>query len=102
MDEALAMYASMRTYRNVRRPAEVNRRVETGLGPLLRGMKGFHSYYLFHGRDGATAVSLFETEEAATASGRVATDWARENLADLYDGEMPEVVGAEVFVACDA
>jgi hypothetical protein len=96
-----AVYASLRKYRGVRRPAEVARRIEGGLDPLLRAMAGFHSYHLFHGGDGTTTISLFETEETATASAAVASAWTRENLADLCDGEPREVTGGKVFVAIE-
>jgi hypothetical protein len=92
------MYASVRTYRNVRRAGELTARVERELVPRLRTLPGFVSYHLFHAADRATAVTVFATEEGAAESARLAVAWARENVADFYDGE-PEVTGSETFVA---
>ena len=96
-----AVHACIRTYRGVRSPAEVARRVERGFRPVLEATPGFGGYHVHVAAagDALTTVSLFETREAALASAEVAAAWVRENLADLYDGGPPEVALDEVLPA---
>jgi hypothetical protein len=42
-------------------------------------------------------VSLFENREAAEAANKKAVAWIKENLADFYDGQPPEVTKGEVL-----
>ena len=96
------MYACIRTYRGVRSPELVARRVEEGFRPVLEAQPGFGGYHLAVAGDTLTTVSLFATREAAAASAERAAAWVRENLADLYDGGPPEVVLDEVTLAVAA
>jgi len=96
------VYACVRTYRGVRSPEEVARRVERGFRPVLEAMPGFGGYHVAAAGDALTTVSLFATREAALASAERAAAWVRENLADLHDGGPPEVTLDEVVPAVAA
>ena len=96
------MYACVRTYRGVRSPELVARRVEEGFRPVLEAAPGFGGYHLAVAGDTLTTVSLFATREAAAASAERAAAWVRDNLADLYQGGPPEVVLDEVLPAIAA
>ncbi len=67
--------------------------------PLLRAQPGFVAFYVLH-PDPLTwmAVNMWETEEAAAASGEVARGWVAENVAaSIASG--PESIDARLDVA---
>ena len=92
------MYVVIRKFRNMRTTDEVAQRAVAGVGPILKETPGFRAYYVFEDREGGgTSVSLFESREAAEAANEKAVAWLRENLADLTDGQPPEVIMGEVL-----
>jgi hypothetical protein len=96
------MHASVRIYRHLRDFDEVARRVETGLVPLLKAIPGFRGYYALRcGDDVGISIGLFATAQGAQASNEKGAAWARENLAEISDGQPPEMLTGEVLVvAC--
>ena len=60
----------------------------------MKQSDGFRGYYVFGTGDGiAGSVTLFDSEDAATAANEKAMIWIRASLSDLIDGE-PEVTAA--------
>ncbi len=91
------MYVVIRKFRNMRTTDEVAQRAVAGIGPILKETPGFRAYYVFEdSQGGGASVSLFESREAAEAANEKAIAWVRENLADFYDGQPPEVTMGEV------
>lgn len=71
-------------------------RVEAGLVPILKAYPGFRGYYLVNcGNDTITSVSMFDSPEAALASGHEAAAWVRANI---DEAQTPEVTGGEVML----
>jgi hypothetical protein len=94
------MHASVRVYRSLRSFDEIARRVETDLVPILREIPGFRGYYAIECADGVgVAVGLFDTEQEARISNEKGATWAEENLADLSEGQPPEMLVGRVAVA---
>ncbi len=78
---------------------EVARRINADLLPLMRTIRGYRAYYVFHtAADEVAAVSMYEDEAGVKESDRVAVEWVRANLSDLiFHG--PEVVDGVVIVS---
>ena len=91
------MYVVIRKFRSMRNVDEAARRVVDGLGPMLKQTPGFRAYYVFDDGAGGGSVSLFDSREAAETANEKALAWIKENLADLYGGEPPEMTKAEVL-----
>lgn len=73
-------------------------RAQTGFVPILAGAPGFLAFYIVDAGDGVgLSISVFENEEGAEASTRMAASWVRENLAPLLP-EPPTVTEGEVLV----
>lgn len=79
------MYAAIRRYHvKPGRIADVARRVQESLVPLLRAQRGFIAYHAIDAGDNiAVAIGLYENRRAAEAANETATDWVKQNLADL-------------------
>lgn len=93
------MYLIIRKFSRMRTVREAARRAETGIGQLMKQSTGFRGYYIFDAGNGvAGSVTLFDTQEAATAANEKALAWIQASLADLINGE-PEVVAGEVLAA---
>jgi hypothetical protein len=69
-----------------------------GFLPIVEGIDGFRGYLWYPTDGGFVAISLFDSEAAATASNEAAKEWAAEFLADYTDGK-PEIVNANVVHA---
>ena len=92
------MYVVIRKIRGLRDLNKASRRSIEGLGAMMKQIPGFRAYYTFDAGGGVGgSVSLFDSREAAEAASEKATVWVRENLADLYDGQPPEVTKGEVL-----
>jgi excisionase family DNA binding protein len=78
------MYASIRRYRvEPDSSAEVVQRVNQTFVPLLKEVDGFAAYYILE-KDGIiTTISLFEEQDGAKESDRLAAEWFKRNLAAL-------------------
>jgi hypothetical protein len=91
------VYIVIRKFNNIRSVKEAARRAESGIGQILKQSDGFRGYYVFGTGDGiAGSVTLFDSEDAATAANEKAMIWIRASLSDLIDGE-PEVTAAEIL-----
>ena len=82
MDED-SIFISIRRYPGVDRDdmAETTRLIDEGFLPIMRMSEGFIGYFILPGEDVYVAISLFETEEQATASNEAARDFVAEFLA---------------------
>jgi hypothetical protein len=92
------MYVVIRKFRSMRDLDEAGRRALEGLGPMLKQTPDFRAYHVFRdNQGGGGSVGLFDSREAAEAANEKAVAWLRENLADLTDGQPPEVTMGEVL-----
>ena len=91
------MYMVIRKFKNMRNLEEAGRRALDGLGPILKQTPGFRGYYVFDYGEGGGSVSLFDSREAAEQANEKAVAWVKDNLADFFSGEPPEVTRAEVL-----
>lgn len=93
------MYISVRKYKTD--PAltgEVIRRVDEGFAPLIAAGPGFVKYYCFRNAEGiVSSISIFDSEEQAEESNRMAAHWVRKNLSDLLP-QPPEIIAGELLV----
>ena len=95
------MYASIRRY-----PAtevdELMQRVETGFVPIIRAAPGFVAYYAMAVGDGTVlSINIFESQDDAEASNRLAAGWVKENITQLIAGAA-EITAGEVMVRASA
>lgn len=91
------MYVSVRQYRSSD-AAEVARRVEGdgGFLPVVREVPGFTAYYLVDAGDGdLLTITVAEDQAGVEESISRASDWVRDNAADLVEGA-PAVTNGEV------
>ena len=79
------MFAAVRRYHvKPGRTAEVARRVDEGLVPVLSRQRGFRSYYCIDAGDNvALAVGIYDDRRSAEAANDAASAWIKENLAEL-------------------
>jgi heme-degrading monooxygenase HmoA len=94
------MYITLRRYAGAAsRAAEIARKVEGGLVPLLKQSQGFRGYCAFASEAGdAVSVSIFDDREAATRANEAARQWVQSELRDLLP-HPPEVFTGETTVA---
>ena len=79
---------------------EVVRRVQEDFLPLVRDMSGFVSYFVLlpsEREDQIIAVSVFEDQQSAEESNRMALEWVVQNLSELLR-PAPEFAGGQVVV----
>jgi hypothetical protein len=89
------MYVSIRQYRSDD-VQEVARRAQEGFVPIVREVPGFSAYYIVDGGDGAfTTITVAEDKAGVDASVDQASEWVRENAAELVEGA-PTVSNGEV------
>jgi hypothetical protein len=92
------MYVIIRRFRTMKEMDEVARHAMAGLAPVLKDAPGFIGYHVFReDRGGGGSITLFESREAAEAAHERALGWIRDNLADLYDGQPPDVTKGDVL-----
>jgi hypothetical protein len=93
------MFTTIRRYQVKKsgQAAEVGRRAERGLVPILSRQPGFVSYSLIDaGQDVELSISVFVDRSAADAANRVAASWVKDNLGDLVGA--PDVTMGERLV----
>ncbi|MGO4570371.1 hypothetical protein [Microvirga sp. 2TAF3] len=91
------MYVVIRKFHKMLSVAEVARRVESGIGQMMKRSPGFQGCYVFDAGNGAGgSITLFETQEAAMAANEKALVWIRASLIDLIEGE-PDIMAGEVL-----
>jgi hypothetical protein len=89
------MYVSIRQYRSDD-VQEVARRAQDGFVPIVRDVAGFSAYYIVDGGEGTfTTITVAEDKAGVEDSVNKASEWVRENAADLVDGA-PTVTNGEV------
>jgi hypothetical protein len=96
------MFVSIRKYEKVVSIDEVKRRAEQEFIPLLKQNAGFRNYYLVGAYSDAgdilTAISIFDSWEAALASNDIAKKFVKDRLADMLP-EPAQSVGGEVILS---
>jgi hypothetical protein len=91
------MYAALRRYDGVPDSHKAGELVAEGFVPLMKGIRGFVAYYWVDAGDGVMfSTSVFDDQEAAEESVRVARDWVRDHPGVLPNP--PEVTAGEVVV----
>jgi len=89
------MYVSVRQYRSSD-AGEIGRRAQEGFVPIVREVSGFSSWYLVDGGDGTVmTITIAEDQAGVDDSVTKASEWVRDNAADLVDGA-PTVTNGEV------
>jgi hypothetical protein len=75
------MHAVIRSYsgKGAKELASVLEKNKADVEKLIRGIKGFVSYFLVRTPDGAFSVSVFQDKAGADESVRVARDWINKN-----------------------
>jgi heme-degrading monooxygenase HmoA len=91
------MFAAIRRYHtDPGSVEEVARQVNEGFVPLISGMPGFVAYFALNAGQGEFGtVSVFEDQQSAEESNRVAEDWVNENLGELLPTP-PDFAAGEV------
>jgi len=91
------VHATVRIYSGANELADalVERRDE--VKQLIGEIDGFKAYYLVRASDGATSISVYDTEAGAQESNRVAAAWVAENLPDLKIAA-PQISAGEVAI----
>jgi heme-degrading monooxygenase HmoA len=91
------MFAAIRRYHtDPGSVEEVARQVNEGFVPLISGMPGFVAYFALNAGQGEFGtVSVFEDQQSAEESNRVAEDWVSENLGELLPTP-PDFAAGEV------
>lgn len=92
------MYAVIRAYNGNSELADALAEHADEVRQVIQGIDGFKAYYVLKLAEGTSAVSVFENEDGADESSRVAAAWLTENLPDM-DVQAPYVTGGEVFLA---
>jgi len=95
------MYAAIRRYEGVdrNRTDEVRRSINDDFLPMVREVPGYHGYWVIEADDAIATFGLFETQEDAEESTRMAAEFIRDhNLQDALPNR-PQVTAGEVTVA---
>jgi hypothetical protein len=94
------MHATIRRYEGVDQKGtdELVRKINATLIPKLSQLPGFNGYYVIKSDENVfTSFSLFGTSAEADESGRVASNWVREEQLELTLPNPPKITGGEVF-----
>ena len=91
------MYAVIRAYTGNSDLADALVEHEEEIRQLIGGINGFKAYYLLKLAEGTSTISIFEDQEGAEESSRVAAAWLAENLPDLSVAA-PYVTAGNVLV----
>ncbi len=99
MAEAARVFASIRHYDGLN-PADhaaLTEAISSGFLDIMRESAGFVGYFALLNDSSLTAVSLFETSEAAAASNEAAREFVVENLASMLPEE-PSITEGELDI----
>ena len=78
------MYITVRKYEGVVNPEEASKRIQQGFAPLISGMPGFLDYvWADLGGGSLLSVAIFEDQEHAKESNRLAAGWVELNLGSV-------------------
>ena len=91
------MFAVIRHYRfDPKDGAEIDRRIREEFVTLVKSAKGFVRYYwLDSGKGDGASLSVFEEKAGADESVRLAADYVKERLSELFT-QKPEVIEGPV------
>lgn len=95
------MYATIRRYdaTDQTRTNELVKKAEETLLPRLSELPGFSGYHLIEADNGViSSVGFFDTAEHAEESGRVASNWVREEKLETALPNPPKVTSGKVLV----
>jgi hypothetical protein len=95
------MYAAIRRYEGVDtgRLGEIRRSVKDEFVPMIREMPGYHGYWLIEADGTIATFGLFETQDDAEESTRMAREFITDrNLQDALPNP-PQITAGEVTVA---
>lgn len=95
------MHAVIRTYETTASTAEIAKRVEAMVLPMLKARPGFRGYWAGRSDTGVFSVSLFETEAEMEAAHEQVRGIVAANLAELLPTP-PTVTRGEVLVSATA
>jgi len=91
------MYTSIRKYK-IRSADEFTRLVNEGFIPIISSAPGFVAYYGVDSGDGTwSSVSIFETQEEADQSNKLAADFVKDHLKPLIVSG-PEITIGDLVV----
>ncbi len=69
-------------------------RIKEGAVPIISDVPGFQAYYVIYAPDDTvTAISIFDSVEAAEESNRRALAWIEQNVGPLLAGPVTAVAG---------
>ncbi len=91
------MHATVRIYSGANELADALVERQDEVKQLIGEIDGFKAYYLVRASDGATSISVYDTEAGAEESNRVAAAWVAENLPDLKIAA-PQISAGEVAI----
>jgi hypothetical protein len=92
------MYAVIRAYAGNSDLADTLTEHEGEIRQLLGAINGFKAYYLLKLTEGTSTISVFEDQEGAEESSRVAAAWLAENLPDM-NVAAPYITAGDVLMA---
>jgi hypothetical protein len=95
------MYAAIRRYEGVdsTRLTEIRRSIKDEFVPMIRELPGYHGYWVIEADNTIATFGLYETEDDAEESTRMAAEFIRDrNLQDALPNP-PQVTAGEVTVA---
>jgi heme-degrading monooxygenase HmoA len=91
------MFATVRNYAGSSDLADALLDNEAEVKRIISEIDGFKAYYLVRTADGATSISVYDSEAGAEQSNRTAAAWIAENLPDLTVAT-PQVSAGEVVI----
>ena len=91
------MYAVIRAYSGNSDLADALVEHADEVRQVIGGIAGFKAYYVLRLAEGTSTVSVFENQEGAEESNRVAAAWLSENLPDL-NVKAPYVTAGDVLL----
>jgi hypothetical protein len=94
------MHATVRRYDGVdeTRRDELTKKVNEALIPQLSKLPGFNGYYLVEAGAGViTSISLFDSQEHADESTRLAATWIRDEKLESALPNAPKITFGEVI-----
>ena len=94
------MHATVRRYDGVdeSRRDELAKKVNEALIPRLSKLPGFSGYYLVEAGTGVmTSISLFDSQEHADESTRLAATWIRDEKLETLIPNTPKITSGKVI-----
>ena len=95
------MFATIRRYEAIdqARTSELVKKADETLLPSLTELPGFSGYSLIEAGNGVmSSISFFDTEAHADESGRLASNWVREQKLETALPNPPKITSGEVVV----